>query len=114
MIRRKSDMKAEIRPQMRGGNGEISITHIIDGGDLPHGRLLAEVTIPPGAGIGEHPHEHETEYYIILQGKGLVRDNGKEEEVCAGETVVTPHGSKHSIENAGSDPLKMIALIITD
>ena len=107
-------MKREIRKNMRGGDGEISMTHIAEGSELSHGRLLAHVTLPEGASIGEHPHEHETEYYIILKGSGVVCDNGEDAPVKAGETVITPHGSTHSIRNTGDGPLEMIALIMTD
>lgn len=107
-------MKHETRSHMRGGDGEIHMTHIVDEQELSHGRLLAHVTLPPGSSIGEHPHEHETEYYIILKGSGIVCDNGEDQPVKAGDTVVTPHGSTHSLRNTGNEALEMIALIMTD
>ena len=67
--------------------------------------MIAQITIPVGASIGEHEHVNETEYYIITEGEGTVRDNGTDYPVKAGEVVMTPNGSTHSIENTGiGDP----------
>jgi mannose-6-phosphate isomerase-like protein (cupin superfamily) len=76
-------------------------------------RLLSEVRIPPGSGIGRHEHQKETEYYIILEGSGVVMDNGKEVRVHPGDCVITGDGAEHSILNDQHTDLRMIAVIIT-
>jgi mannose-6-phosphate isomerase-like protein (cupin superfamily) len=114
MIIRRETMKQDFVEKMRGGEGTIEITHLVAGEDLPHARLMANITIPVGAAIGEHAHKNETEYYILTEGEGVVRDNGSDQPVRAGEVVVTPDGSTHSIVNTGSTPLKMVAVIILD
>ena len=113
MIIRRKDMKTEVRDAMRGGPGSVTMTHLEADSNMRNCRLLSEITIPPGAGIGQHEHSNETEYYIITGGEGLVIDNGEEEKVKAGEVVATPHGSTHSITNTGSVDLIMIAVIVT-
>ena len=113
MIIKQKDMKQEFKEGMRGGKGTVELLHLVPGEDLPNARLMAEIIIPKGASIGEHEHNKETEYYIITQGEGVVRDNGTDYTVKAGEVVVTPDGSSHSIANTGSIDLKMIAVIIT-
>ena len=112
MIRR-SEMQTEHREKMRGGDGTISITTLVRSEELPHGRLLADLEIPPGAGIGEHEHGAETEYFIVHGGRGIVVDNGVEREVAAGDVVVTGGGASHSVRNTSDKPLRLIALIIT-
>ena len=113
MVIRRSEMRTERRERMRGGEGIVSVTSLVGSGDLPHGRLLADLSIPPGAGIGEHEHGAETEYFIIHGGRGIVVDSGVEREVSAGDVVVTGGGATHSIRNASDQPLRLIALIIT-
>ena len=114
MVLRRSEMEREGRPQMRGGRGECTLT-LVGGRSLQqHLRVLAEIVIPPGASIGRHDHTHETEYYLILEGKGLVDDNGTLVEVHPGDTVITTGGATHSIETIGETPLRMIAVIVTD
>ncbi|MDC7224367.1 MAG: cupin domain-containing protein [Spirochaetales bacterium] len=113
MIIRRDEMKSEIREAMRGGAGTVKITHLVPRESIKNGRLLCEVVLPPGAGIGEHEHRDETEYYLITGGEGLVCDNGEDLTVRAGDVVVTPHGGTHSIRNTGSADLTMTAVIIT-
>ena len=76
-------------------------------------RLIVEFQIPPGAGIGPHVHDKETEYYIMLEGTAVVNDNGKDVTVNAGDVVITGDGAGHSITNKGNTTVKMIAVIIT-
>ena len=113
MIRRKSEMTSEIRENMRGGNGKIEITNIVNKEELKNARLLAYINIPKDASIGDHDHKEETEYYIILEGKGQVNDNDILYEINKGDVVITGGGASHSIKNIGNEELKMIAIIIT-
>ncbi len=110
MVTRRNSMRSQVRAEMRGGTGSVKITNLVD--ELPHGRLLAEITIPPGGSIGEHTHDEETEYYIITSGTGVVVDDGVEVDVSPGDVVTTGGGATHSIRASGQSPLVFIALII--
>jgi len=113
MIIHRNEMKVEVKEKMRGGLGNTTLVHLVDGATMKNARLLSEVTIPPGASIGQHSHDKETEYYIILEGSGVVADDGVDKTVVAGDVVETGNGTGHSITNNGSKPLKLIAVIIT-
>ncbi|HOJ98958.1 MAG TPA: cupin domain-containing protein [Termitinemataceae bacterium] len=113
MIRRRNEMRLELKERMRDGEGTVSLLHLVEGSTMKNARLLSEVTIPPGASIGEHRHDAETEYYIILEGEGTVIDNGVPQKVHAGDVVITGDGASHSIKNTGTIPLKLLAVIIT-
>jgi len=113
MIINRTEMKVENKEKMRDGNGITTIRHLVNCDNEKNVRLIAEVILPPGASIGEHCHDTETEYYFILSGSGLVNDNGKEIEVKAGDTVVTGGGAFHSIANTGDVPLVFHAVIVT-
>jgi mannose-6-phosphate isomerase-like protein (cupin superfamily) len=107
-------MREEMRENMRGGEGSVFITHLVEKEELTNARLMATVEIPPGGSIGEHQHELETEYYIILEGEGAVKEQGGEKSVGVGDVVVTGNGESHSIKNTGSRPLTFAAVIIND
>lgn len=113
MIIHRHQMKVELKERMRDGEGTATLVHFVDGSTMKNARLLSEITLPPGASIGEHRHDSETEYYIILEGSGLVKDNGVDTPVKAGDVVVTGDGASHSITNTGTVPLKFHAIIIT-
>jgi len=113
MITKPTEMKVEHREKMRDGNGVITIKHLVDCENEKNVRLIAEVTLPPGASVGEHIHDAETEYYIIISGKGLVNDDGKETEIKAGDVIITGGGASHSISNNSDVPLIFHAVIVT-
>lgn len=113
MIYHRNEMRIEQKEKMRGGEGIATLTHFVDGSALQHARLMAELTLPPGASIGYHQHEGETEYFIFLSGSGLANDNGVEVPVKSGDVMVTGNGASHSIANTGQVPLVFHAIIIT-
>lgn len=107
-------MKGEVKTALRDGPGSLTMTDLTAGkGPCKNCRLLSLVDIPPGAGIGRHDHQTETEYYIMLEGTAEVEDNGSMVTVGPGDVVSTGDGAAHSITNTGTKPVKMIAVIVT-
>lgn len=74
-------------------------------------RLCARLTLAPGASIGLHMHENEDELYFILSGVGTAADEVSETEVSAGHSILTRSGESHSLENTGTEPLVLLAVI---
>ena len=114
MIIKQSNMKQETRKEMRGGPGEVEILHMVSPESMTNARLMAELTLDPGSGIGMHRHDKETEYYIITEGSGIVVEDDGEKNVAKGDIVITGNGQSHSIKNTGNTVLKFIAVIITE
>jgi mannose-6-phosphate isomerase-like protein (cupin superfamily) len=106
-------MKVELKEKMRGGEGTATLVHYVDGATMKNARLLSEITLPPGASIGEHRHDSETEYYVILEGQGSVVDDGADTPIGPGDVVVTGDGASHSIANTGATDLRFVAVIVT-
>jgi len=113
MLIKRKEMKTEVKEKMRGGEGKAEFVHMVDCENEKNIRLLAELTLQPGCSIGNHSHEAETEYYVILSGEGIVNDNGIEKPVQAGDAVITGNGASHSIRNNGPIPLVFHAIIVT-
>ena len=114
MIIHKNSLQGEVKTALRGGPGSLTLTDLTGGaGTCKNCRMLCEVLIPPGAGIGYHEHLTETEYYIMLEGTAEVNDNGAKVTVGPGDVVITGDGAAHSITNTGHEPVKMIAVIVT-
>ncbi len=61
--------------------------------------------IPPAAKLHEHRHR-QAEIYLILQGTGSVRIDGKTRPVMAGSAVFIPGNAVHSCENTGASDLR--------
>jgi mannose-6-phosphate isomerase-like protein (cupin superfamily) len=113
MVIHRNEMKREQKEKMRDGEGTVTFTHFLDGTTEQHVRMLAELTLPPGASIGNHRHDSETEYFLILSGTGTVNDNGTEVLVKPGDAVITGNGAAHCIKNTGTVPLVFHAIIVT-
>lgn len=79
-----------------------------------HGKakLFARILLKPGSQAPMHQHSGDFEAYYILQGQGMVNDNGIMREVKTGDVVFTDDGESHSIKNTSNMDLEYIALII--
>ena len=75
-------------------------------------RLFARLRLPPGASIGHHVHDAEEEVFYILAGRGLVTEDGVATEVGPGDAVLTGGGGGHALENRGTEPLDLMAVIL--
>jgi mannose-6-phosphate isomerase-like protein (cupin superfamily) len=113
MLNQRGLMKTETKLKMRDGEGAVHFTYLADCEKEKNIRMLSEATLPPGASIGYHRHDNETEYYLILSGTGEVNDDGTVKPVRAGDAVITGNGASHSITNTGDVPLVFHAVIVT-
>lgn len=114
MVRKKEEVLSERKQAPFDGVGEITVRSLLNGEEEMYGkgRVFAHTTVYQGAGIGYHIHKNESESYYILSGVGKFNDNGVIRTVTAGNVTFTGAGEGHSIENAGEEPLEMIALIL--
>ncbi len=113
MIIKSNELKTQLRENMRGGEGTARVTELVTEKELlGKGRLFATITLEKGVGIGYHVHEGDTEIFHILSGRALYSDAGDEREVTAGDVLVCPVGTGHSIKNIGSEDVVLTALIL--
>ena len=113
MIRNGKDKTVETRENMRGGSGSVSIAHLWKRDEMNAGccRMAAEITIPPGCGIGFHRHEEEEEIFYIISGVADFDDDGRRVRLAPGDTTLTTAGGGHAIANAGEEDLVVLAVI---
>ncbi len=113
MIYRKEDQSTELREHMRGGSGSAQLTALVR--EIPKNlRLYSLIRLAPGSSIGYHVHENETELFHFISGSGMADDNGAKVAVSAGDTLSTPSGFGHSVENTGGGDLVFLAAIVRD
>lgn len=65
----------------------------------------------PGASIGEHIHDTNSEIIFVLEGKGLIICDGQKEEVQAGDCHYCKKGSKHTFINNGIENIVFYAVV---
>jgi mannose-6-phosphate isomerase-like protein (cupin superfamily) len=71
---------------------------------------LAEETLQPGASVTPHHHRELEEIYYLLSGEGLMTVGAEQRKVLAGDAVYIPKGERHTLENTGSEPLRLIVV----
>ena len=76
-------------------------------GDVTHSEALTMgiAKIPPAGTLHEHRHR-QAEIYLILQGTGSVRIDGKTRPVGGGSAVFIPGNAVHSCESTGASDLR--------
>lgn len=63
-------------------------------------------TLPAGKkAYPYHAHGAQTEFYLIVAGRGIVRDAEGEHSVEAGDAFLFHPGEAHQIRNPGPEPL---------
>jgi len=78
------------------------------------GVWVKRVEVKPGARLSLQKHEHRSEKWNIVTGKGLVVIDDKEIEVGPGSVIDVPLGAVHRIGNTGDDNLIFIEVACGD
>ena len=113
MITYQNQQDHSVREFMRGGKKQVEITKL--SAQLPERmRVFNVMTLIPGASIGYHVHENETELFYFLEGNGRVQDDDTFHDISAGDAMATFSGHGHSVENTGETNLVILAAIVLD
>ena len=106
MILDFSKIEETVKTQFYGGEKELRAHMNID----KNNKILLG-TLEPGASIGLHTHETNSEIIYILSGKGKVLFEGEYELVSAGLCHYCPQGCSHSLINDSKDNLSFFAVV---
>lgn len=99
-------MEEKVNPQFKGGEKEFKVRmHQDENNKIMYGKL------EPGASIGSHTHETNSEIIYILEGTGITIYDGEEEEVQPGTCHYCPKGHVHSLINNGNRDLIFFAVV---
>jgi len=113
LFRHSHEMLTQQIDHMRGGQGIVAVKHLLNPDEmLGKGRLFAQNTLPPGASIGLHRHQGDSEAYYVIEGSGVYRNNDQSFAIGVGDLALVDDQNQHSIENTGDVPLIFIALIL--
>lgn len=113
MIRKAEQMEHDIKESLRGGKGSVVLTTLLSPGEYKgKARMVARITLEPGSSIGTHVHDGEEEIFYILNGEADFNDNGTVCRLSPGDVCLTVGGEQHSVANAGSEPLDLLAIIL--
>jgi len=101
------ELEEKVIPRFKGGEKEMRSAAFAD--DL--NRIMRN-TLAPGASIGMHRHETNSEIIYVLQGTGKAVIDGSEERLATGLVHYCRKGHEHTIINDGPCDLVFLALLV--
>ena len=95
------------------GKGHLTLEHAGLALKLPQSvGALARATLAPGAEVGYHVHDTDSEVYYFLSGVGEYTEGDTHYRVGPGDASYTAIGEGHGIKNIGESELVFIALTL--
>lgn len=101
-----NEIKEQVIPEFKGGEGNFIARMYTD----ENNKIMFD-KLEPGASIGLHTHETNSEIIYLISGSGRVIYDDTEEELLPGECHYCPMGHTHSLINAGTDMLVFFAVV---
>jgi mannose-6-phosphate isomerase-like protein (cupin superfamily) len=103
--------------RMHEGHGTIEVKFYFEPERPARPALFLQYDIPPGASEGVHTHGPDRaegawdEFYYIASGTGRMNIDGTERPVAPGDSIHTPLGVAHGIENTSRDDRLRVFLV---
>ncbi len=69
---------------------------------------VKHLMVKPGAGLSLQSHEHRAEHWVVVSGTAKVTRGEEILTLAANQSTYLPAGTKHSLENPGDAPLRVI------
>ena len=92
------------------GEGKVNSVSIFGKKDLQSAlQFVHFTTLPPKTSIGLHKHGDDEEFYIVLEGSGIMEVDGKKTPVTKGDTILNKPFGEHALYNTSeTDDLQVL------
>jgi mannose-1-phosphate guanylyltransferase/mannose-6-phosphate isomerase len=74
------------------------------------GFKIKRIEVAPGARLSLQSHRKRSEHWVVVSGTATVTNGDKVFTVQKNESTYIPIGSKHRLENLGSEPLHIVEI----
>jgi len=88
------------------------ITVKISSRDTGGAFAVLEGRTPPSQGPPLHLHREQDEWWYIVEGEFRFEVDGQAIYACAGDTVFAARGTKHTFQNIGIEPGRMLTTVV--
>lgn len=99
-------IEEQVLPNFKGGEKQFK-THMYTDGACK----IMWASLEPGASIGVHTHETDSEIIFMLKGTGVVLCDGGSETLPAGKCHYCPKGHSHSLRNESGETIEFYAVV---
>jgi mannose-1-phosphate guanylyltransferase/mannose-6-phosphate isomerase len=76
----------------------------------PEGFKLKRIEVAPGARLSLQSHAHRSEHWVVVSGTATVTNGDEVITVHKNQSTYIPIGTKHRLENRGSEPLHIVEI----
>jgi mannose-6-phosphate isomerase-like protein (cupin superfamily) len=84
---------------------------LMDAGELGSRNLSVNwVEVPPGVKEVLRSHEESEQVYVVVSGAGTMSATGDTQTLGAGDLVLIPPATDHSLANDGDEPLALVSV----
>lgn len=99
-------IEEQVLPNFKGGEEQFK-THMYTDGACK----IMRASLEPGATIGVHTHETDSEIIFMLKGTGVVLYDDGKEMLPAGCCHYCPKGHSHSLRNESDEVIEFYAVV---
>jgi mannose-6-phosphate isomerase-like protein (cupin superfamily) len=112
MIIRKSEAVVKQLDKCHDGSGVLQCTEYLGAYQQKETgiKFYHDNILQPKDSIGEHRHTDDEEMYVILEGSGTMKIDGKDQAVQGGDICLTRHGHSHDLKNTGAIPMHFLVI----
>ncbi|HEY2345837.1 MAG TPA: mannose-1-phosphate guanylyltransferase/mannose-6-phosphate isomerase [Xanthomonadaceae bacterium] len=101
-------LKQEARPHAKLHRKVYRPWGSYDGIENGPGFQVKRIAVKPGASLSLQMHHHRAEHWIIVKGNARVTCDENVFDLGANQSTYIPLGSKHRLQNVGSEMLELI------
>jgi len=84
---------------------------LMDAGELGSRNLSVNwLEVPPGVSEELRSHEEAEQVYVVVSGVGTMSATGDTQNLAAGDLVLIPPATDHSVANDGAEPLALVSV----
>jgi mannose-6-phosphate isomerase-like protein (cupin superfamily) len=84
---------------------------LMDAGELGSRNLSVNwLEVPPGVKEELRSHEESEQVYVVVSGAGTMSATGDTQTLGAGDLVLIPPATDHSVANDGDQPLALVSV----
>jgi mannose-1-phosphate guanylyltransferase/mannose-6-phosphate isomerase len=80
----------------------------------PEGFKLKRIEVAPGARLSLQSHKHRSEHWVVVAGTATVTNGDEVITVLKNQSTYIPFGTKHRLENLGTEPLHIVEIQVGD
>ena len=82
--------------------------------DNPDGFKIKRIEVAPGARLSLQSHKQRSEHWVVVSGTATVTNGEEVIIVHKNQSTYIPIGSKHRLENHGTEPLHIVEIQVGD